>query len=322
MPDESLTAGLKAGDRRSLARAITLIESSRPEDRVAAAALLSEVKSLSGRALRVGVSGAPGAGKSTFIEALGMLLVGLRHRVAVLAVDPSSTVHGGSILGDKTRMERLATQDAAFIRPTPSAGSLGGVADRTRDALLLCEAAGYGIVIVETVGIGQSEVAVAELTDLMVLLQVPNLGDDLQAIKRGVMEFADIVVINKSDLDREGASRAALQWRAGMRQPDCVYCVSSITGDGLVGLWTAIEAHVERRRQTGLHDRRRQKQMQSSTRAVLQETLVAEMNSDPQLAPILARLASEVEAGALSPRDAARQLLASIREAAGPIPVK
>ncbi|MEW5885083.1 MAG: methylmalonyl Co-A mutase-associated GTPase MeaB [Pseudomonadota bacterium] len=206
-----------AAQRRALAKAITLIESSRAEHRLQAHALLDALLPHTGRSLRLGISGVPGVGKSTFIEALGLYLIGQGQRVAVLAVDPSSSVSGGSILGDKTRMERLSSDERAYIRPSPSRGQLGGVAEKTREAILLCEAAGYGVVIVETVGVGQSETAVHGMTDLFCLLQLPNAGDELQAIKKGVMELADLVLINKADLDPAAATRARAQIVAALR---------------------------------------------------------------------------------------------------------
>jgi LAO/AO transport system kinase len=218
--DMHLAERLRAGERRALAKAITLVESTRPDHRERAQKLLGELLPHSGRSLRIGISGVPGVGKSTFIEALGMFLIGRGHRVAVLAVDPSSTVHGGSILGDKTRMELLSQREEAFIRPTPSSGSLGGVAEHTREALLLCEAAGHDIIIVETVGVGQSETAVAGMTDCFVLLQLPNAGDDLQAIKKGIMELADLVVFNKADIDP-----AAAQLRRRRCVRPCPCCI-------------------------------------------------------------------------------------------------
>ena len=206
-----------AAQRRALSKAITLIESSRADHRVQAHALLDALLPHTGRSLRLGISGVPGVGKSTFIEALGLYLIGQGQRVAVLAVDPSSSVSGGSILGDKTRMERLSSDERAYIRPSPSRGQLGGVAEKTRETILLCEAAGYGVVIVETVGVGQSETAVHGMTDLFCLLQLPNAGDELQAIKKGVMELADLVLINKADLDPAAATRARAQITAALR---------------------------------------------------------------------------------------------------------
>ncbi len=203
--------------RRAMAKAITLLESTRPDHRAQADALLTGLLPRTGRSLRLGISGVPGVGKSTFIEALGLALLDQGHRVAVLAVDPSSSVSGGSILGDKTRMERLSMDPRAYIRPSPSSGTLGGVAEKTREAMLVCEAAGFDIVIVETVGVGQSETAVAGMTDMYCLLQLPNAGDDLQAIKKGVMELADLVVINKADLDDAAATRAQAQITSSLR---------------------------------------------------------------------------------------------------------
>ncbi len=210
-------ATIRCASRRAIAKAITLLESTRADHRRRADALLNALLPHSGDSLRLGISGVPGVGKSTFIEALGLYLIERGHRVAVLAVDPSSSVSGGSILGDKTRMERLSLDERAYIRPSPASGTLGGVAERTREAMLVCEAAGYDIVIVETVGVGQSEIAVAGMTDMFVLLQLPNAGDDLQAIKKGVMELADLVVINKADLDPDAATRARAQITSALR---------------------------------------------------------------------------------------------------------
>ena len=200
-----------------MAKAITLLESTRTDHRVQADELLTGLLPHTGKSFRLGISGVPGVGKSTFIEALGLYLIGQGHRVAVLAVDPSSTVSGGSILGDKTRMEHLSVHPDAYIRPSPSSGTLGGVAEKTRESMLVCEAAGYDVVIVETVGVGQSETAVANMTDMFCLLQLPNAGDDLQAIKKGVMELADLVVINKADIDANAATRAEAQITSALR---------------------------------------------------------------------------------------------------------
>ncbi|HET9977541.1 MAG TPA: methylmalonyl Co-A mutase-associated GTPase MeaB [Burkholderiaceae bacterium] len=219
--DEALRAAITgpagAVQRRAVAKAITLLESTRADHRARADELLNALLPATGHAFRLGISGVPGVGKSSFIEVLGLHLTALGHRVAVLAVDPSSHVSGGSILGDKTRMERLSADERAFIRPSPSGGTLGGVAEKTREAMLVCEAAGHDVVIVETVGVGQSETAVAGMTDLFVLLQLPNAGDDLQAIKKGVMELADLVVINKADLDEAAATRARAQITSALR---------------------------------------------------------------------------------------------------------
>ena len=244
--------------RRAVAKAITLIESSRMEHRSQADALLGQLLPHTGGATRLGLSGVPGVGKSTLIEALGLLLIGQGHRVAVLTVDPSSSVSGGSILGDKTRMEQLSVHPAAFIRPSPAGGKLGGVADRTREAMLVCEAAGHDVVIVETVGVGQSETAVAGMTDMFVLMQLPNAGDELQSIKKGVMELADLVVINKADLDAAAATRAQAQIVSSLRllgqhgspsharhDASCwhpqVIQLSALQGVGVLQLWQCIE---------------------------------------------------------------------------------
>jgi LAO/AO transport system kinase len=214
---DGILLGSPAVQRRAMAKAITLLESTRTDHRAQADALLTAMLPYSGNSFRLGISGVPGVGKSTFIEALGLYLIGKGHRVAVLAVDPSSSVSGGSILGDKTRMEKLSVHERAYIRPSPSSGTLGGVAEKTREAMLVCEAAGYDIVIVETVGVGQSETAVHGMTDMFVLMQLPNAGDDLQAIKKGVMELADLVVINKADLDAAAATRAQAQITSSLR---------------------------------------------------------------------------------------------------------
>src|SRR3954447_18728556 len=213
----ALRSSDRAGRRRSLAKCITLLESTRPDHRARADVLLNVLLPYTGRSLRLGISGVPGVGKSTFIEALGLHLIGEGHRVAVLAIDPSSSLSGGSILGDKTRMEQLSVHPQAYIRPSPASGTLGGVAAKTREAMLVCEAAGYDVVIVETMGVGQSETAVAGMTDMFVLLQLPNASDDLQAIKKGVMEIADLVAINKADLDTDAATRARAQITSALR---------------------------------------------------------------------------------------------------------
>ena len=217
MNSANITQGDGAAQRRAIAKAITLLESTRADHRTQADALLTALLPHTGKSFRLGISGVPGVGKSTFIEVLGLYLIDQGHRVAVLTVDPSSTVSGGSILADKTRMEKLSVHGKAYIRPSPSSGTLGGVAEKTREAMLVCEAAGYDIVIVETVGVGQSETAVANMTDMFVLMQLPNAGDDLQAIKKGVMELADLVVINKADIDPDAATRAEAMIMSSLR---------------------------------------------------------------------------------------------------------
>ena len=214
---DGILHGSAAQQRRAMAKAITLLESTRADHRAQGDELLTALLPHTGKSFRLGISGVPGVGKSTFIEALGLYLIAQGHRIAALTIDPSSTVSGGSILGDKTRMEHLSVNPNAYIRPSPSSGTLGGVAEKTREAMLVCEAAGYDIVIVETVGVGQSETAVSSMTDMFVLLQLPNAGDDLQAIKKGVMEIADLVVINKADLDARAATRAEAQITSSLR---------------------------------------------------------------------------------------------------------
>ena len=213
----AVLGGNATTQRRAIAKAITLLESTRADHRAQGDELLTALLPHTGKAFRMGISGVPGVGKSTFIEVLGLYLIKQGHRVAVLTIDPSSTVSGGSILGDKTRMERLSVHEKAYIRPSPSSGTLGGVAEKTREAILVCEAAGYDVVLVETVGVGQSETAVANMTDMFVLMQLPNAGDDLQAIKKGVMELADLVIINKADIDVDAAMRAEAQISSAMR---------------------------------------------------------------------------------------------------------
>lgn len=246
-----LTLPLLSGARRALAKAITLVESTRPEHEAQAQALLSEVLPRAGRSVRIGLTGVPGVGKSTFIEALGVRLADAGHRVAVLAVDPSSARTGGSIMGDKTRMPRLTVHPNAFIRPSPSGGTLGGVARRTRESITLCEAAGFDVILVETVGVGQSETQVAAMTDLFVLLTLPNAGDELQGIKRGIMELADVCVVNKADTNPQAAVRAQTELRTALTlltphdapwRPAALRA-SALTGEGLDGVWATVEAY-------------------------------------------------------------------------------
>src|SRR5690242_18433300 len=249
---DALAAGVRAGERRALAKAITLVESTRPDDQRAAQRLLELLLPHTGRAVRVGVSGVPGVGKSTFIEAFGLHLIGLGKKVAVLAVDPSSALSGGSILGDKTRMPRLAAAPEAFIRPSPSAGSLGGVTRRTREALLVCEAAGYDAVLVETVGVGQSEFAVASMVDFFLVLMLAGAGDELQGIKKGILELADALAINKADGENvRPAEQAAAQYRAALNLlargggpwTPPVLTVSALEARGMDAVWEVVEEH-------------------------------------------------------------------------------
>jgi LAO/AO transport system kinase len=303
-----LLDALRAGDRRALAQAITLVESTRADHREEATAFLDELMPFSGGAIRVGISGAPGAGKSTFIEALGTQLVERGHTVAVLAVDPSSTRTGGSILGDKTRMEQLARHERAFIRPSPSGGTLGGVARRTREAMLVCEAAGFDVVIVETVGVGQSEVAVASMVDLFVLLLAPGAGDELQGVKRGIVELADVVVVNKADgaladLARHTAAdyTHALHLVGHAR----VLTASALEGTGIGEVWDAIENAVADADASGARARRRAEQACDWMWSEVSDTLLDRVRA----APGLEALEREVAQGRISPAAAARRLL-------------
>ena len=316
--DSKLIEGLLAGNRRALAKAITLVESTRSDHRLRAQKLFDAILPYSGRSLRLGISGVPGVGKSTFIEALGMFLIERGHRPAVLAVDPSSTVHGGSILGDKTRMELLSQRTEAFIRPSPSSGSLGGVAEHTREAVLLCEAAGYDIIIVETVGVGQSETAVAGMTDAFVLLMLPNAGDDLQAIKKGIMELADLVVFNKSDIDPTAAALAAAQMRSALSmlhpaspnwQPP-VLTLSATRKDGLADFWQMIEKFRATVAGSGEFETRRRQQALAWMWQQIDSGLRSRFREHPDVKAALAELTVSVEAGTTTPAAAAQRLLA------------
>ena len=315
--NQDLHDGLIDGQRRALAKAITLVESTRADHQQLAQQLLTRIMPRTGQGMRLGISGVPGVGKSTFIEALGMHLISLGHRVAVLAVDPSSSVHGGSILGDKTRMEQLSMRPEAFIRPSPASGSLGGVAEKTREALLLCEAAGYDIIIVETVGVGQSETAVAGMTDMFVLMQLPNAGDDLQAIKKGIMELADLVVFNKADIDATAAQRAAAQMRSalGMLHPASVHwqppvmTLSALRASGIEEFWTLVRKFRETMQAQGEWSRRRQHQALAWMWAQIDSGLRQSFRTNPSVCQTLPALAADVEAGKVPPTLAARQLL-------------
>ena len=314
----TLADGVRSGDRRALARAITLVESTRTEDRARTAELLDAVLPDTGAGVRIGISGPPGVGKSTFIEAFGTHLTGAGHRVAVLAVDPSSTRTGGSILGDKTRMEKLARDPAAFIRPSPSGGELGGVARRTREALLLCEAAGFDVVLVETVGVGQSELAVADLTDLFVLLASPSGGDDLQGIKRGIMELADLVVVTKADGDLASAANHAsadLRRAIHLLRPKHdgltteVLLVSSPTGAGVPEVWDQVASAHRHLQGTGQLDELRSGQARAWLWDEIRTGLVDRFRADPATRDALTALERAVTAGDLAPTAAAQQLL-------------
>ena len=308
--------GQGAAQRRAIAKSITLLESTRADHRTQADQLLTDLLPHTGKALRVGISGVPGVGKSTFIEVLGLHLIAQGHRVAVLAVDPSSSLSGGSILGDKTRMERLTMDERAFIRPSPASGTLGGVAEKTREAMLVCEAAGYNVVIVETVGVGQSETAVANMTDLFVLLQLPNAGDDLQAIKKGVMEIADLVVINKADLDEAAATRARAQITSAMRwlgphthAVTQVMQLSALKGSGIEEFWQRVLRFRDERAASGAFAQRRQTQDQAWMWERIEAGLRQGFKGHNAVRGALPTLSTQVREGRLAPSVAARQLL-------------
>ena len=309
---------IRAGDRRAVSRTITLLESTRSDQSSLGQEILQELVPSTGGAMRVGVTGPPGVGKSTFIEALGGQLLEAGHRVAVLAVDPSSPVSGGSILGDKTRMERLAQHDRAFVRPSPSSGSLGGIAHRTREAMLVCEAAGYDVVLIETVGIGQSEVAVASMVDCFVVLLLPGGGDELQGIKKGVIELADVLVVNKSDGDSAAAAEATGAEYAGalgLIRPTSrawsprVLKASSLTGEGIAEVWGCVEEHRAAVDAAGELQRRRREQTRAWMWDLVDQGLERAFREAPGVAARIGALEREVEALKTTPTAAAKLLL-------------
>lgn len=315
---DALVAGITSGDRRSLARAITLAESTRPDHRLIADEVLQRLLPSTGSGFRVGISGPPGVGKSTFIEALGTHVIDQGHRVAVLAVDPSSRRSGGSILGDKTRMSELSHRAEAFIRPSPGGTQLGGVARRTREALLLCEAAGFDVVIVETIGVGQSEVAVADMVDLFALLVAPGGGDELQGIKRGIMELADLVIVNKADGDlapAAGRTRADYANAVHLLRPKWeswateVLSVSALTHAGIDEVWQAIERFTDVLRGSGELDAARSQQALAWLWSEIGDTLLDRFREDGAVSESIASIEAQVASGALSPTRAARSLL-------------
>ena len=340
--DEALRAALLGVEpdakRRALAKAITLLESTRPDHRLRADALLNALLPHTGRAIRLGISGVPGVGKSTFIEALGSALIGKGHKVAVLAVDPSSSISGGSILGDKTRMEMLSVHPSAFIRPSPASGTLGGVAEKTREAMLVCEAAGFDTVIVETVGVGQSETMVAGMTDMFVLMQLPNAGDDLQAIKKGVMELADLVVINKADLDPDAAMRAEAQITSALRvfsfhgHPDHgadrwhtrVMRLSALNslkdGQGVESFWAMVQQFHAQRRASGEFEARRKSQSLAWMWDIVHARLQADFRGDAAVRHALPQTLRDVSEARMAPSTAARTLLDLFESSAKPRP--
>ena len=315
----SLLDGIRDNDRATLGRAITLVESNSPGDRDRAQELLTALLPSTGGAHRIGISGVPGVGKSTFIESFGLRLVEAGHRVAVLAVDPSSTVSKGSILGDKTRMEKLAATDSAFIRPSPTGGSLGGVARKTREAILVCEAAGYDVVLVETVGVGQSETTVAEMVDFFLLLKLAGAGDELQGIKRGILELADLIAINKADgenLQAAELARAEFERALQILRPadedgwtPRVVTSSGQTGAGLDEIWQLIGEHHELLSGSGDLERRRQQQLLSWMWSLVDEGLRSAVRAHPEAADTLAALEEDVLEARTTPTSAADEIL-------------
>ncbi len=316
---EQLAEGVRTASPARLGQAITLVESRAPEHREQAQELLTQLMPLTGRAKRLGISGLAGAGKSTFVEELGTRLTAAGHRVAVLAVDPTSQVSGGSILGDKTRMPRLARDENAFIRPSPSAGTLGGVAQRTRESLLLCEAAGFDVVLVETVGVGQSEAAVAQMVDFFLVLLLAGGGDELQGIKRGVLELADMLAVTKADGDNvERAQRQAKEYEAALRYMSPagtagwkprVLAISSKTGHNVDNVWRAVEEQRDLLERTGELKRKRERQHLHWMWQLLDEQLMHRFREHPDVQALLTPTQEDVVAGRLTPRAAAQRLL-------------
>jgi LAO/AO transport system kinase len=336
MPAGTIPGGLQAmpsikdihgGDRRALAKALTILESTRADHRQQAEKLISQAAPLAGSSIRIGLTGVPGVGKSTMIEALGNHVIKLGHKLAVLAVDPSSTISGGSILGDKTRMPTLSVNPNAFIRPTPTGGTLGGVARRTRDSIVLCEAAGFGVIIVETVGVGQSESMVSDMTDLFLLMLLPGGGDELQGIKRGVMELADIVVINKADSELLPRARlAAADVQQALRLinprhaqwPVPVLTASALHNTGIDDIWTQICAYQESMQEQGLLQADRRQQAADWLLVETREQLLTRFTEDPAVASELANLQQQVRDGELSPSLAANKLVSRfVKQPAG-----
>ena len=315
---KTLADQVRQGDRRALAKAITLVESTRDDHRQQTAELLETLIPDAGNSIRIGISGAPGVGKSTFIEVLGSHLIKLGHSVAVLAVDPSSAVTGGSILGDKTRMENLAFTEKAFVRPSPAGSALGGVTRRTRESMLLCEAAGFDIILVETVGVGQSETTVADMTDMFLLLLLPAGGDELQGIKRGIMELADLILVNKADGDQValaaitmGDYRSAVQFLASRFddwQTPVMSC-SSINDEGIVEVWGQVDAFKEILSKTGQLQQRRAEQAKAWMWSEMTESLVADLKADERIRSLVPDIESAVLAGELPATVAAQRVL-------------
>ena len=314
---DKLTKDLRAGSRAALARAITLIESRRGDHQAAARDLVQALLPDTGRGIRVGITGSPGVGKSTTIDVLGMFLIERGHKVAVLAVDPSSARTGGSILGDKTRMARLSAADAAFIRPSPASGTLGGVAAKTREAMLLCEAAGFDVVLVETIGIGQSETAVCDMTDFFLALMLPGAGDELQGIKKGLVELADMIAVNKADGDNiMRANLAAAEYRSALhiltprsehwQVPVLTY--SALTGAGMAGLWQTILDHRTAMNASGEFAERRRQQQVKWMWSMFEQRLMAQLRADPAIRARVKQTEASVADGRISPALAAQQI--------------
>jgi len=306
-----------AGQRRALAKAITLAESQRPEDREASQTLLNAVLPHTGNSIRVGITGVPGVGKSTFIEAFGLHLLACGHRVAVLAVDPSSPIAGGSLLGDKTRMEQLSRQDNAFIRPSPAGSALGGVALKTRESMLLCEAAGFDVILVETVGVGQSEHQVAAMVDFFLVLMLPGGGDELQGIKKGIVELADAIVINKADgssenlaaiTQRHYAGALSLLKHPGFWQPEVTTC-SALKNQGIDAVWRMIESYREQAGARGAIDSQRAEQNLAWMRQLIDELLRARVRDHPAVKDALAALENDVRQAVVTPLAAASEIV-------------
>jgi LAO/AO transport system kinase len=319
--DHQLVEGVLARRVRALAKAITLVESRRADHRARARAIVEALLPHAGATMRIGLSGAPGAGKSTFIEALGLYLIDHGHRLAVLAVDPSSTVSGGSILGDKTRMERLSQSPHAYIRPSPSAGTLGGVAEKTREVMVVCEAAGFDVIIVETVGVGQSETAVAGMTDAFVLVQLPFQGDDLQAIKKGVVELADLIVVNKADIDPKAANLARAHLRTALsmlRHPSPnwnppVLTASAYNGQGIADFWREVERYRDAMTRSGEFAAKRRRQALAWMWELIDSGLRLRFREHPLVHTELSKLSHAVENGSTTPASAAERLLELMR---------